>query len=86
LQQNGLAHAGVAIRSVAQTSPAQRAGLARLDLIETIDGQRVRSARDTLARIASRKPGATVKITGMRRQQSFTLEIKVVETPVQAAK
>ncbi len=86
LQQNGLAHAGVAIRSVAQNSPAQRAGLARPDMIETIDGQRVRSAKDTLARIASRKPGATVKITGMRRQQSFMLDIKVVETPDQPAK
>ncbi|MEO6186305.1 MAG: trypsin-like peptidase domain-containing protein, partial [Steroidobacteraceae bacterium] len=86
LRQNGVAHAGVALRSVTPDSPAQQVGLMRLDLIESIDGQRVRSARDALARIASRKPGATVKITGMRRQQTFTLDIKVIETPVQSGK
>jgi serine protease DegS len=86
LQQNGLAHAGVAIRYVAPNSPAQRAGLAPRDVIETIDGQPVRNATAALARIATRKPGATIKITGMRRQQSFTLDIKVVETPAQAAR
>jgi serine protease DegS len=83
LAQYGLPQTGVAIRGVFRNSPAQRAGLAYLDMIDTIDGQPVRSARDALARIATRRPGETVKITGKRRQQVFTLEIPVIEAPVQ---
>jgi serine protease DegS len=77
----GLAHGGVVISNFYRGSPALQAGLARGDVIETIEGSPVRSARDTLARIASRKPGDTVTLTGMRGQQRFTRKLIVAETP-----
>jgi serine protease DegS len=81
LQQIGLPRAGVVISSLYLNSPALRAGLARYDLIETIDGQRVRTAQDTLARIANRKPGSKVKLTGLRTTRPFTIEVDVIEEP-----
>jgi serine protease DegS len=86
LRANRLAKPGVAIWNIAPNSPAQKAGLAIRDMIETIDSQPVRDARDTLVRIASRKPGDTIKLTGMRFQQKFSVELKVAEAPTQPAK
>jgi serine protease DegS len=81
LQQLSLPRAGVVITDLYLNSPALRAGLRRYDLIETIDGQRVRTGQDTLARIANRKPGSKVKLTGLRGPRPFTLEIEVIEEP-----
>jgi serine protease DegS len=86
VRQLGLPHAGVVVGNLYRNSPAFEAGLAIGDMIETIDGQPVRTAQDTLARIASRKPGSTVKLTGMRGQQRFAIELKVVEPALPAAK
>jgi serine protease DegS len=77
----GLAHGGVVISNFYRGSPALQAGLARGDVIETFEGTPVRSARDTLARIASRKPGDAVTLAGMRAQQRFSVKLEVVETP-----
>jgi serine protease DegS len=77
----GLAHGGVVISNFYRGSPALLAGLSHGDVIETFEGSPVRSARDTLARVASRKPGDTVELTGMRGQQRFTVKLKVAETP-----
>jgi serine protease DegS len=77
----GLAHGGVVVSNFYRGSPALRAGLARGDVIETVGGVAVRSARDALARIASRKPGSSLELTGMRGQQRFSVELEVGETP-----
>ena len=66
-------------------SPAAEAGLARGDMIEAIEWRAVRSAQDTLARIASRKPGSTVKLTGIRGTSRFSVDVTVIEAPAQAA-
>ncbi len=81
LQQLNLPRAGVVITDLYLNSPALRAGLRRYDLIETIDGQRVRTGQDTLARIANRKPGSKVKLTGLRASRPFTFEVDVIEEP-----
>ena len=78
----GLPHAGVVIAYLFENSPARLAGLTRGDMIESIDGQAVRNAQDTLARIASRKPGTTLQLAGMRGQQRFTLQLTVIEPRV----
>lgn len=58
---------GVVVTEFDQRSPAlQPGGLALFDKIETIDGTEVRNAQDTSARLANRKPGTAVKITGQR--------------------
>jgi serine protease DegS len=84
LREMTLPHAGVVISNLYRNSPALEVGLARGDMIETVNGAAVRSARDALARIASNKPGSTVTITGVRGQQRFSVKVPVVEPPVQA--
>jgi S1-C subfamily serine protease len=77
----GLARGGVVISNLYRASPAFVAGLTRGDLIESLDGTPVRSARDALARIAGREPGSTVKLTGMRGQQPFSVDLVVSDSP-----
>jgi serine protease DegS len=85
VRQLNLPRAGVVISNLYQNSPALRAGMAPGDMIAAIDNQAVRNAQDTLARIASRKPGTTIKVSGTRGRQSFSVEIEVTEPPVQTA-
>ena len=47
-------------------SPAADAGIEPRDIILTVNGVQVKSAQDTLTRIANAKPGAKIKITGIR--------------------
>jgi serine protease DegS len=82
VKQLGLPHAGVVISNLYVNSPALDAGLARGDMIETIDGKAVNSAQDAFSRIASRKPGTTITIGGMRSQEKFSLKVQVTEAPV----
>ncbi len=82
VKQLGLPHAGVVISNLYVNSPALDAGLARGDMIETIDGKAVNSAQDAFSRIASRKPGTTITIGGMRGQEKFSLKVQVTEAPV----
>jgi serine protease DegS len=77
----GLAHGGVVITNFYPNSPARRAGLARGDLIESIDGVPVRSARDALARIAGRKPGSRITLQATRGDAPLTVELSVMDTP-----
>lgn len=81
----GLAQPGVAIANLYRDSPAMQVGLARRDLLLTVNGAPVRNAQDALARIASRKPGSTVKIAGIRGTQRFSVDVKVIEAPAQTA-
>jgi S1-C subfamily serine protease len=85
VQQLGLAHAGVVVANLYLNSPALQAGMARGDLIESINAQPVRGAQDALARIASRRPGSRITIAGMRGSQRYSLELAVVEPPRPAA-
>nr|PZN67531.1 MAG: hypothetical protein DIU62_06300 [Pseudomonadota bacterium] len=77
----GLARGGVVISDFQRGSPALSAGLARGDIIESIDGTRVRSARDALARIAGRSPGTPLTLATVRGEQRFSVELVVMDTP-----
>ena len=81
-QQLNLPHGGVVIGNLYLNSPAVKAGLARGDMIERIDGREVRNARDAIAQIASRKPGGTIRVAGMRGPQRFDVQVEVIEAPV----
>ncbi len=80
-RHEGFAHGGVVVSNFYRNSPARRAGLARGDVIETIDGTPVRSARDALARIAGREPGSRITISGLRGAQPVSVDLVVMETP-----
>jgi S1-C subfamily serine protease len=78
-----LPHAGVVVDALYTNSPALQAGMAPGDMIETIDGRAVRNAQEALAQIANRKPGTSIKVTGMRGQQKLSWSMKVIEPPQQ---
>jgi serine protease DegS len=61
------------VASLAENSPAQRAGLRLGDLITHIDGEPVLDGRQTMHRIARVRPGDTVGISIQRDQQSLDL-------------
>jgi serine protease DegS len=84
VRQLGLPHAGVVISNLYVNSPALAAGFARGDMIETIDGRAVRTAQEAFTQIASRKPGTTVTIAGMRGSEKFSRTVTVTEAPLPA--
>ena len=80
-RQAGLAHGGVVIINLYVGSPAQKAGLTRGDLILAINGTPVHSAEGALVRIASQKPGSTLRISVQRGTGTQTVTVKVKEQP-----
>ncbi len=78
----GLAKGGVVITNLYNGSPALQLGLQPGDLIEAIDGKALVSAQDANARVASSKPGATLRLTVMRGTQRAELQLKISERPV----
>jgi len=79
--QLGYPQGSVVIEDLYLESPAIRAGLAVNDRIVSVDGHVVRSGQDTLALIATHRPGTSVKVTGLRGTQAFSIELPVIETP-----
>ncbi|MGH8287042.1 MAG: S1C family serine protease [Steroidobacteraceae bacterium] len=77
----GLAQGGVLIANLYVGSPAQQAGVQPGDVLTAIDGTAVRSAQEAIARIATRKPGESVRLQGMRGRQRFELQARVGERP-----
>ena len=78
----GLARGGVVVTNLYNGSPALQLGLQPGDLIEAIDGKSLLSAQDANARVASSKPGATLKLSVLRGTQKAQLELKISERPV----
>jgi serine protease DegS len=79
-RDEGLAHGGVVISHLELESPALAAGLKRGDILESLDGSPVRSARDALARIAGREPGSTVTLNATRGRQRLSVDLVVSDS------
>ena len=77
----GLSEGGVIIANLYVGSPAQQAGLMPGDVLQEIDGARVRSAQDVVMRIATRKPGEVVTVRGLRAGRPFEAKVVVRERP-----
>jgi serine peptidase DegS len=80
-QRFSLAPPGVVIAKLYVGSPAAIVGMEPRDIILTVNGVAVKSAQDTLTRIAAAKPGAKVKITGIRGTDRFSSDLTVTERP-----
>ena len=72
---------GVLISDVSDSSPAQRAGLRTGDVIAAIDGQSAASSFEVLNLVASRPPGARVRIGGWRGTTPLDLQVVLGERP-----
>ncbi len=79
--QLGLARGGVVITNLYLNSPAQASGLQPGDIVLALDGAEVRSAQDTLARIARKTPRESVRLKIQRGTQQRELELEVIERP-----
>jgi serine protease DegS len=80
--QLGLARGGVLISNLYVGSPAQQAGLQPGDILIAIDGTPLKSAQETIARIAARHPGTVLTIRCQRGRQMLDLHARVSEPPM----
>jgi serine protease DegS len=80
-RQLGLPHAGVVVSNLYVGSPAQQAGLQPGDILVSFDGAPLRSAQESLATIAARKPGTRLAIRVLRGRQTLDLQAHVSEEP-----
>jgi Do/DeqQ family serine protease len=78
---------GVAIElaNLYLNSPAYDAGLRPGDVIVAINGKPVHSAQESLAIIAALRPGAPLKVSGLRRGVAFEIDSKVIERPAKVS-
>ncbi len=69
---------GVRVASLAQNGPAEKAGLKTNDLIISVDGTPVRTARDLRNTVALKKPGQSITVSVRRDNGAKLLPFKVV--------
>jgi predicted metalloprotease with PDZ domain len=72
---------GTLIQNVVPGSPAQAAGLANPMEILSVDGWRVATGAEALARFADADPGGTVEVIAANRGRVFTAKLTVAENP-----
>jgi serine protease DegS len=80
-QQLGLPRGGVVITNLYRNSPAVDASVHIGDVVTKVDGQDVRSAQDTLAQIAAKKPGSHVQLRLLRGRSELDITVAVTERP-----
>jgi len=74
---------GVIISNIIRNGPADQAGLTRGDVISRINGAEVKNVRTALNLISQAKPGASVKISGIRQGKKFEVDATVMQRPRQ---
>lgn len=79
--QYGLARGGVVITNLYANGPAAAVGVRAGDILLSIDGHELHRAQEALAQLASRKPGATVKLQLQRGQRVMEVSCRIVERP-----
>jgi S1-C subfamily serine protease len=82
--QIGTAGGGVTVVNIIVKSQAYEAGMRPGDLITALGGEAVHNAQDLVARVSSLKPGAQVELEGRHAQQSYKLNLTVLERPTRA--
>ena len=72
---------GVVVRGVQRGSPADKAGVAPLDVVVEIAGRPTRDTPAMLSRIADLKPGSTVNLVVMRANAPVSVDVTVGKRP-----
>ena len=72
---------GALIDDVVPGSPAEKAGLKRFDVIDSVNGNTLRSADEVRARIQEMKPGETVKLGILRGVENTTIDVALGSVP-----
>src|SRR4051812_25718771 len=72
---------GVVVTRVVPESPAAQAGIEAGDVLQTLDGTPIVDHIDLANREAAIAPGTKVHIEGTRRNQTFNLDLTLVQRP-----
>lgn len=72
---------GAMIRNVSPDSPAARAGIARRDVIVSVDGRVVRSMGALKVQLRTHRPGDEVTLALHRGKEARSLKVKLAERP-----
>jgi serine protease DegQ len=72
---------GAIIEGVFMRGPARNAGLAPGDILLKLDGRAVHGAGDIRDAVAEMEPGAKVKLTYRRKDETKTVEVLVGTQP-----
>ena len=76
---------GALVSQVGPGSPAEKAGLAAGDVITEVNGKAVTDAHDLTTRIGAMPPGESVNVTYVRKGQSKTAKVTLVERDLKQA-
>jgi serine protease Do len=76
---------GVAIASVERASPAARAGLRPGDMILTLNGERIETARSLIRAVAAVSPGTAVTLSVRRQGRQIDIPVTVGLRPAEGA-
>ena len=63
--------------------PAKKAGMKPQDIIQEINGKKIRDAQDLMVTIADLEPGKTAKFKVLRDRKSMNFDVKIDERPDQ---
>ncbi|MCC6946972.1 MAG: DegQ family serine endoprotease [Bradyrhizobiaceae bacterium] len=79
---------GALVADVQPNTPAAKAGIKVGDAILSVDGERLKDARDLSRRVAAKQPGASVKLQVLRDGKEQTISVTLAKLPdqVQASK
>lgn len=72
---------GVVVAGVLPGGPADEAGLRVGDVIKTLNGEPIASARSLLSQVTEQPPGSQVRLTGERRGEPGRWQIGIAERP-----
>ncbi len=74
---------GALVAEPQKNSPAVKAGIEAGDVIVSVDGERVKDARELSRKIGGMRPGATIKLGVLRKGDEKTLSLTLGELPNQ---
>ncbi len=72
---------GVIVADVVKQGPAEKAGLKRGDIIETLDGKAVENAAELSRKIAALKPGTAVELGLVRNGKPLSVKVSLGTLP-----
>ncbi|MEZ5363978.1 MAG: Do family serine endopeptidase [Bryobacterales bacterium] len=72
---------GAVVTNVTADSPAAKAGLEQYDVIRSVDGQKIRDARELRLAVANHAPGDTVEVAVLRDGAAKTMNVTLGEFP-----
>ena len=85
LAGRGASANGVAIAGIDRTGPAAKAGLRAGDVVLTVNGDRVDSARSLIKAVAATAPGNAVRLQVRRGGQTMDVPVTVGRRPAEGA-